>query len=491
MHINSSGPLRGDVEPSFRGVDTDGIHTFLDAAEARQLELHSMLVLRHSRVVAEGWWSPYSPDLRHMLYSLSKIFVSTAAGLAVAEGLLSMDEPVARHFPEVGREIDDSRSARILVRHVASMTSGHLDDTWGRAVAADPAEPARGFLRLEPEREPGTVFCYDQSAAFVLASLVQRASGQLLTDYLHRRLLIPLGIDEGMVWELYSRERVFGFTGGYATTSALARIGQLHLQKGWWQGRQLLPDGWVAEATGSQVPTAGRLGPDWRQGYGFQFWLSRHGFRGDGTYGQFCLVLPEQEAVVALTGATGNMQAVLDAVWRHLVPALSVSGTTAPSTTARAALQRRLAALRLPTSHTAPVPPSGQGEWDGAVFTPSGSICRDQPSLRRVTLRRAARDAASAWYVTLSEPGCDLTLGLGTDDWLTSDTSARSGAGAVPTAVHGGWSDASTLTIQVIFLETPHRLVLSCSLRDRSFTARWHTAPLRPVLLRMLRAPAN
>ncbi len=113
------------------------------------------MVLRHGNVVAQGWWAPYSADRRHLLYSLSKSFTSTAAAFAAAEGLLRLDDPVIAHFPELDAEVTDPRSRSMLVRHVASMASGHAEETWGEVIAADPVEPVRAFLKLPPDQEPG------------------------------------------------------------------------------------------------------------------------------------------------------------------------------------------------------------------------------------------------------------------------------------------------------------------------------------------------
>ena len=107
-----------------------------------------------------------------------------------------------------------------------------------------------------------------------------------------------------------------------ARTEDIAKLGLLYVQGGRCDGRELLPADWVAEATSKQVVNPDREWIDWRQGYGFQFWMARHGYRGDGAFGQFCVVLPEQDTVVAITAATWDMQAVLDALWDHLLPGL-------------------------------------------------------------------------------------------------------------------------------------------------------------------------
>ncbi|MBI0384676.1 beta-lactamase family protein, partial [Streptomyces albiflaviniger] len=191
---------------------------FLDAVEgAPDIEPHSLMILRHGRLIASGWWAPYTAERPHLLYSLSKSFTSTAAGLAVAEGLLDLDAPVISYFPEFEAEITDPGSRAMLVRHVASMASGHLEETLERAFGLDPEEPVRGFLRLPPDRAPGTVFAYNQPATYTLAAIVQRVTGQSLTEYLRPRLFDPLGIGE-TAWLQVPAGRDLGFSGLFAAT---------------------------------------------------------------------------------------------------------------------------------------------------------------------------------------------------------------------------------------------------------------------------------
>ncbi|MET7902976.1 serine hydrolase domain-containing protein [Streptomyces sp. NPDC005336] len=470
--------------PAAEGVDARGVHAFLDAIEATPgIEPHSLMVLRHGRLVASGWWAPYAADRPHLLYSLSKSFAATAAGLAVAEGLLRLDDPVVSYFPEFEAEITDPGSRAMLVRHVASMASGHLADTVDQAFSLDRNEPVRGFLLIPPDRAPGTVFAYNQPATYTLAALVQRVTGQSLTDYLRPRLFDPLGIGE-TAWRQHPAGRDIGFSGLHANTDAIARLGLLYLRNGMWEGKRLLPASWVAEATRPHIPTADAMAeatPDWRQGYGFQLWASRHGYRGDGAYGQYCLVLPEHDAVVATTGATVEMQALLDAVWEHLLPAFGgapLDGREGED----AALRRRLSQLALPPVPAKPAPLADPAAWSGARFAPQGGTCGDQPTLTQVAV---AADGAGGWSVCLAEGESRLDVGFDATGWRVD-----AGPDApVPTAVSGGWTDPDTLIVEVVFLETPHRLALTCSLDGRTFTARWPTMPLHPGPLRSFRAP--
>ncbi|MFG2310621.1 serine hydrolase domain-containing protein [Streptomyces sp. NPDC048566] len=468
--------------PAGQGVDAAGVAAFLDAVEAApDIEPHSLMILRHGHLVASGWWAPYTPGRLQLLYSLSKSFTSTAAGLAAAEGLLDLDDTVLSHFPEFDADVTDPRSRALRVRHVAAMASGHLTDTWADAVRLDPEEAVRGFLLIPPERDPGTVFAYNQSATYALASIVQRVTGTSLTGYLRPRLFDPLGIGE----TAWTRNRVgseIGFSGMHATTDAVARLGQLYLDQGLWQGRRLLPASWTAEATRTHVAnadgTAEGARSDWQQGYGLQFWRSRHGFRGDGAYGQYCVVLPEHDAVIATTAGTERMQELLELMWRHLLPAFTPSPLPGRAA-ADEALRRRLARLALPPVDA---PPRRPGRHDGGPdthFAPEHGHCAAVPTLTRVVVGAGDRGPR----VTLREGEAHLDLRLDGPGWTLDE-------GAVPTAVSGGWSGPDTLRADVLFLETPHRLTVTCSFTDRTFAARWHTSPLHARSLHSLRAPS-
>ena len=478
----SARPLPSST-PAAQGVDAAGVHAFLDALEAApDIEPHSLMIIRHGRLVASGWWAPYTSERLHLLYSLSKSFTATAAAIATAEGLLRLDDPVISYFPEFEADITDPRSRAMLVRHVASMASGHEAETIDRALATDRAELVRGFLLVPPERDPGTVFAYNQPTTYTLAAIVQRVTGQPLTEYLRPRLLDPLGIGPA-AWLHDRAGRQLGFSGLHATTDAIARLGQLHLQDGVWEGERLLPEGWVAEATrphiGNGDGTAQGALSDWQQGYGFQFWTSRHGYRGDGAYGQFCLVLPEHDAVIATTAATERMQETLDLVWQHLLPAFGPGPLTGRrASDGDTALRQRLARLALPPAPGKPAPPERAQNWSGAEFTPYGGVCADQPKLTGVGVTAGA----DGWALRLTEDGHQVDLRVGEAGWAVADE-------PLPTAVSGGWSDADTLAVDIVFLETPHRLALTCSLPDRTFTAQWRTTPLHSPPLRAMRAP--
>lgn len=470
--------------PADQGVDPAAILSFLDALDERpDIEMHSLMVVRHGRVVAEGWWAPYGAGRPQLLYSLSKSFTSTAAAFAQAEGLLELDDTVISHFPEFAADITDPRSRAVKVRHVASMAAGHTREMLGEALMRDPEEPVRGFLLIPPDRDPGTVFAYSQPCTYALASIIQRNAGMPLTRYLRPRLFDPLGIGH-VGWHTFPPGREQGFSGLHARTEDIAKLGLLYLQQGRWEGTQLIPKEWVAEATSVQIGNPGDPNPDWGQGYGYQFWMSRHGYRGDGAFGQFCVILPEQDAVIVTTACTLDMQAVLDAMWARLLPGL---GTVAPgAASAHDQLSARLARLGLPACPGAPAP-ADWGPWTSGPFTVTASTAdtRAQPFLTSIEV--APR--AGGWQISLIEPANALTFPVGTGGWTVSDHTDRHGD-TIPVAASGGWLDGQTLRAEVIFLETPHRMDITCSLPRRTAETVWRHPPIAPSKLQQLHCPS-
>ena len=319
----AQGPLPRST-PEAQGVSSAGVRAYLEAADREVKSMHSFMLIRHGHVVAEAWWKPQTPEMAHQLWSLSKSFTSTAVGLAVADGKLKLDDPVLKFFPEEApAEVSDHLRA-MTVRDLLTMTCGH--ETEVKLSMTDTVPWVRAFLAHPVPHAPGTHFQYNTPGTHMLSAIVRKVTGETVLEYLQPRLFAPLGIDHPE-WPASPQGNTIGGWGLKVRTEDIAKFGQLYLQKGQWQGKSLIPAPWVEQASARQVPNAaGRKNPDesdWAQGYGFQFWRCRHGaYRGDGKDGQFCLVLPEQDVVVAITADTGDMQQELNVVWDHLLPAL-------------------------------------------------------------------------------------------------------------------------------------------------------------------------
>jgi hypothetical protein len=355
------------------------------------------------------------------------------------------------------------------------MASGHDRDMIDEALANDPHEPVRGFLMVPPDAEPGTLFAYSQPCTYALASIIQRAAGMPLSAYLRPRLLDPLGIGE-VGWRTWPPGREQGFSGLFARTEDVAKLGLLYLQHGRWGETQLIPEAYVAQATTRQVDNPEMDNPDWRQGYGFQFWMARHGYRGDGAFGQFCIVLPEHDVVVAATGGTEAMQAVLDHLWTHLLPGLR---DDRPDNGDQPELERRLGGLAL-APYAADPEPSRWEDWTSPFAVTPGS------DFTSVGLSRAD----GGLEVSLGEAANAVTFPVGTGRWLESSPLDVYGD-VVPVAASGGWADDRTLRVEVIFLETPHRLRITCSLPARTAEVEWLTPPLDGGRLETLHCPPS
>lgn len=305
--------------PEAQGVSSKAILEFIETAERDVNSMHSFMLVRHGKVVAEAWWQPESASTPHVLWSLSKSFTSTAVGLAVEEGKLSIDDPVLKFFPEDAPSEPSANLRAMRVRDLLTMTAGHQDELNWR----ESPNWVKAFLAHPVPHKPGTHFRYNTPATYMLSAIVQKVTGQTVRDYLTERLFQPLGIEQPQ-WDTSPQGISIGGYGLYLKTEDIAKFGQLYLQNGEWNGKQLIPAAWIEQATSKQVSNGSDPNGDWDQGYGFQFWRCRHGaFRGDGKDGQFCIVIPEQDVVIALTANTGNMAAELNLVWKKILPAFS------------------------------------------------------------------------------------------------------------------------------------------------------------------------
>ena len=434
---------------------------FLDVLA--EVELHSLMVLRHGKVIAEGWWGPYRPDEIQLGYSLSKSVTSIALGYALDEGLFGLDDIVTDLFG-AGASGLDPRYGRLRVRDLAQMTTGHH---------TDPLEDVAEWPPLDAE--PGGVWIYNNWATWKLGELIQQRAGKSLSSYLEPRLFEPLDIEDWAWLRLGEHEQ--GFSGLHLATESWAKIGHLLLRGGELWDRQVIPAAYLEEATSVLVGTAtepdGRLrevGADNRRGYGYQFWASRHGYRAEGALGQFLCVLPEADAVLVLTAATGDGQAILDAVWTHLLPAFGedARGSGAPEVPSAddEALAERLGALTLP-------PLSSRAPDQGASFQ-SGPDNRVFTALQQL----AASDDDRHWDLTLWLPWGTSTLRAGDGFWITGEMPAGA-RDTLPVGASAGWSTEDTFEIEMRSLTTPHGIRIVCDSTTGHFSTHWLAEPLR------------
>ncbi|MDP3178559.1 MAG: serine hydrolase [Spirochaetaceae bacterium] len=448
------------ARPESLGLDSRVLLDFLRQADSRFDGLHGLALVRRGAVATETAWKPYRASDRHTLFSLSKSFLSCAVGLAISEGRLSPEERVLSFFPEASPPSPSANLRAMRVRHLLTMTTGHEADT--TRLALPHPDPLRAFLALPVEREPGTHFVYNSGASFVLSAIVQRLTGKRVLDYLRPRFLEPIGI-EGAEWESHSCGIDFGGFGLSATTEDIARLGILLLGRGRWEGSRVLDEAWVDEATGFRVPNGNAAVSDWCQGYGYQFWRCRHGaYRGDGAFGQFCVVLPEQEAVLAITSGLPDMQAVLNLVWDGLLPAFHEGEL--PADPGAAAELEAFAASRELRPVTGAV---GAGAADLAAAA-AWEFGDNELDIARIGFRREVdRDVIS--YALRGMPEARGEIACGRGAWIEGESALGASAGlAGPPpagrkariAASGAWVTEREYAAKLWFLGTPYAALI-------------------------------
>jgi CubicO group peptidase (beta-lactamase class C family) len=451
--------------PETQGVSSRAILDWIDTVERDIDALHSFMLVRHGKVLAEGWWAPYERERPHMLYSLSKSFTSTAVGLAVAEGRLKLDDTVASFFPDKLPAAPSANLMRMRVRDLLCMGSGNQDDTQPPMRNAPAGDWVSIFLAQPVQHDPGTFFRYNTGATYMLSAILQKATGQTLLDYLTPRLFAPLDIRDA-TWESCPRGINTGGYGLKVKTRDIAALGQLYLQHGAWQGKTLLPKSWTDQATARQIANGTAPDSDWAQGYGFQFWRCRHNaYRGDGAFGQYCIVMPEQDAVLAITGGLGNMQQVLDTVWQRLLPAMAAEPLP-PDPGNQKKLADQLISLTLrPVQGERASPRSASVHGRAFAFEPN------EKGWGSLTLEQNGDGDAS---LLLRNGHGEQRIACGFGRWangeiilekeLTKPLGATNGRQAV--AASGAWLSPDVYTAQVYLIETPYRLTLKLQFKD-------------------------
>ena len=355
--------MRKELErttPESVGIHSGDILHLIDELEKCGTQMHGLMILRHGKVAAEGWWSPFAPGIRHGCQSLTKTYTSTAIGLLYDEGLVRLDERIADIFPEYLPGHVQDRIRRITVRDALCMSCGMY-----RMPDVSSPDWLKEYFTIEVEKEPGEGFFYNSATSTMLAAIVRQKTGLSLLEYLKPRLFERIGIDADNLRILSMPDGLDNGGGGlFATTEDNARLMQLYLNKGMWDGERVLSEEWVDMASSYQNSTEEDKGiHDCHLGYGFQMWMCRPRgvYRADGAYGQYSIVFPEQDMVISIneTAELGIWpQKVLDIIWDEFMPRVPAAdvGSFPEEPEAQEKLRIRLRGLKADPAVYAPAP---------------------------------------------------------------------------------------------------------------------------------------
>jgi len=436
--------------PESQGVPSAAIERYISASETELDGIHSFVLVRHGKIIAEGYWAPFSADRTHLLYSHSKSFTSTAAGFLVDDGKLDLDERLVDIFPEYAPKDAARNVAEMRVRDLLTMNAGQNSE----AAYNDPeGDWVKAFMNNNTQRLPGSGFKYDSCATHMVAAIVEKKTGKKLMDFLQERLFSKLGIEGA--WSNTSPTGIAcGGWGMNMKTRDLAKFGLLYLNEGDWNGERVLSRDWVRLATSLQTRTDRNGDGDWNQGYGFQFWRCRHNcYRADGAFGQYTVVMPEKDAVISITAGLSDMGKELNLVWKHLLPAMQ-EGALPEDSAASSALDKRCRGLSFPLV---------KGEAKGADANLGAKFALSGDQKRFFFKEATLSKKGDGWEVALvNECGAQkFPVGFGKWEYGEMSVDKREyetlGAlpGVQPTAASGAWISPDTFQTKVFLVNTP------------------------------------
>ena len=429
------------VTPESVGIHSEGVLKFLDLIEARGVELHSMMLLRHGKVCAEGWWKPYNPQSPHMMFSFTKALTSTAIGFAWQEGVIRLEDKLSEILADKLPKNPSENLLSCTVWDLLTMTCGHADEIRGWGMGEK--DWTELFLEHEFTYKPGEAFMYNTAGTNMLCEILKRRTGQDLFAYLTPRLFKPLEISNVECFRIPGSVEMGG-AGSRLKTEDMARFIQFVAWRGKWDGEQLLDAAWFDMACTKQVETVSPVynsaNPDWRCGYGFQFWrcVPENVFRADGAFGQYGVVFEDKDAVLILQSASANQQAQLTCAWEALLPAMTDEDVLPESASAQVLKQRLEKAEIVPMLSMRNE--GSEAKWSGKAYAPTerlpgladfiGGIWIVMPQGGQTKRAHLDFEADRAWLVFEQDNG-EFKAEIGLNSHFTSFTLCGRTYGAV------------------------------------------------------------
>ena len=314
--------------PEEQGVPSQIIADFMQQVKEKGYDVHTLMMIRHGKVIFEHSWAPYAPQYQHAMYSATKTFTGMAVGFAVQEGLLKIDDKVTSFFPDLLPDTISPQLAKLTVKHLLTMSVGHASTSY----VGSGRSQVKSFLAARFSAEPGTRFAYNITASHMLSHILTKLTGMTLHEYLKPRLLDPLGIKD-VIWEMDNDGVNMGNGGTHMRISDMAKMGLFLIQKGKWNGKQLLPVAWMEAATTPHIQqkperTAAeneQAADDASQGYGYQIWMGRkHSYRAIGGQNQLVMVIPDQDFILVCQSSISD-EAGFNSLIYDMLPSMSAT----------------------------------------------------------------------------------------------------------------------------------------------------------------------
>ena len=314
------------VTPESVGVSSEKVLELIKIFEECRLHTHSILMAKGNKVFAECYYKPFHKDFLHRMYSVSKTFVAIAVGLAVTEGLMSLDDVVVDYFPEFRNEKTDEFHDECTVRDMLRMKSNFagLISWWGKYKSRVAA-----YYDQETKKIPGTVYFYDSIGSFLLGCIVEKLTGMTFLEYLKEKIFLDLGFSK----DSYTLKEPGGFTigdsGVMCTARDLALFARFMMQKGEWNGKQYIDRDFMEEAITKQSHNdlSGGFDSYNKRGYGYLTWITHEtGFSLIGAGGQLAICDMEKDFLFVITsdnqidGASSHI--IFHEVCKHFIPCI-------------------------------------------------------------------------------------------------------------------------------------------------------------------------
>ena len=297
--------------PESQGISSDLFAALLRELDAsKDTEMHHFMALRHGKVICECNFAPYPKGMWHITHSMCKSITGMAIGMLIEEEKLKLDENIYDIFPDHINAFSKIFRPVITVENLLTMTSGV---TFNESGIVSGNDWLGSFLNASVNGKPGTEFQYNSLNTYVLSAIVTKRTGETLTEYLTPRLFGPLGITK-YYWETCPKGITKGGWGLFLCAEDMAKLGQLYLQKGKWNGQQLVSEYWIEISTARHLKTQNDT-----YGYGYQLWMEQRpgSFEYNGMLGQNVIIYPDMDMVL-VTNA-GNKEMFQDCIMLNII----------------------------------------------------------------------------------------------------------------------------------------------------------------------------